>query len=250
MAFFTTLGLITGAAGAIKGFIGGEQMASDARKGLQNFEYQDLSQGAFDNLKPSLKQEQFGLQQIGQQRSGLVDVASGLSASDAMALLGAGEEQIGQKELNLLNKMIEKESQFDVMRGQDFQRRMQMQEARDQQELQTLSQQLMAGESQQAQAIQGLGQIATAYGTAEQAKAAQQGGVNTKKKFRETDLGKTLIGENKYDPNTGEGGGLLGSFKGRKDKGIFSGGLLGLLGKGLLGTKKGGGLFGLIRGLF
>ena len=145
MAFFTTLGLITGAAGAIKGFIGGEQMASDARRGLENFEYQDLSQGAFDNLKPSLKQEQFGLQQIGQQRSGLVDVAAGLSASDAMALLGAGEEQIGQKELNLLNKMIEKESQFDVMRGQDFQRRQQMQEARDQQELQTLSQQLMAG---------------------------------------------------------------------------------------------------------
>ena len=73
--------------------------------------------------------------------------------------------------------MIEKESQFDVMRGQDFQRRIQMQEARDQQELQTLSQQLMAGESQQAQAIQGLGQIATAYGTAEQAKVAQKGGV-------------------------------------------------------------------------
>jgi len=175
MAFFTTLGLITGAAGAIKGFIGGEQMASDARKGLKNFEYQDLSQGAFDTLKPSLEQEQFALQQIGQQRSGLVDVAAGLSASDAMALLGAGEEQIGQKELNLLNKMIEKESQFDVMRGQDFQRRQQMQEARDQQELQTLSQQLMAGESQQAQAIQGLGQIATAYGTAEQAKFAQEG---------------------------------------------------------------------------
>ena len=177
MAFFTTLGLITGAAGAIKGFMGGEQMSSDARKGLENFEYQDLSQGAFDTLKPSLEQEQFSLQQIGQQRSGLVDVAAGLSASDAMAMLGAGEEQIGQKELNLLNKMLEKESQFDVMRGQDFQRRMQMQEARDQQELQTLSQQLMAGESQQAQAIQGLGQIATAYGTAEQAKVAQKGGV-------------------------------------------------------------------------
>ena len=142
---------------------------------MKKFEYQALNQGAFDTLKPSLKQEQFALQQIGQQRSGLVDVAAGLSASDAMAMLGAGEEQIGQKELNLLNKMLEKESQFDVMRGQDFQRRQQMQEARDQQELQTLSQQLMAGESQQAQAIQGLGQIATAYGTAEQAKFAQEG---------------------------------------------------------------------------
>ena len=88
--------------------------------------------------------------------------------------MGAGEEQIGQKELNLLNKMIEKESQFDVMRGQDFQRRMQMQEARDQQELQTLSQQLMAGESQQAQAIQGLGQIATAYGTVNKQKRTKR----------------------------------------------------------------------------
>lgn len=204
MAFFTTLGLITGAAGAIKGFMGGEQMASDARRGLENFEYQDLSQGAFDNLKPSLKQEQFGLQQIGQQRSGLVDVAAGLSASDAMALLGAGEEQIGQKELNLLNKMIEKESQFDVMRGQDFQRRMQMQEARDQQELQTLSQQLMAGESQQAQAIQGLGQIATAYGTAEQAKFAQEGYDPLAKKKARKD--KRQRGEGFLGRNTKVGG--------------------------------------------
>tara|TARA_R100000951_G_scaffold103730_1_gene96521 strand:- start:53 stop:718 length:666 start_codon:yes stop_codon:yes gene_type:complete len=204
MAFFTTLGLITGAAGAIKGFIGGEQMASDARKGLEKFEYQDLSQGAFDTLKPSLEQEQFALQQIGQQRSGLVDVAAGLSASDAMSLLGAGEEQIGQKELNLLNKMIEKESQFDVMRGQDFQKRMQMQEARDQQELQTLSQQLMAGESQQAQAIQGLGQIATAYGTAEQAKFAQAGyDPLAKKKARKQ---KRLAGEGFLGRNTKVGG--------------------------------------------
>lgn len=231
MAFFTTLGLITGAAGAIKGFMGGEQMSSDARKGLENFEYQDLSQGAFDTLKPSLEQEQFALQQIGQQRSGLVDVAAGLSASDAMSLLGAGEEQIGQKELNLLNKMIEKESQFDVMRGQDFQRRQQMQEARDQQELQTLSQQLMAGESQQAQAIQGLGQIATAYGTGEQAKMVQKGydPLAKKKTFRKTDLGSALLGKTK-------GGGLLGGFKSQE-------GLLGLLGKG------GKGLFGLIKGL-
>lgn len=203
MAFFSTLGLIVGAAGAIKGFMGGEQMASDARRGLENFEYQDLSQGAFDTLKPSLKQEQFGLQQIGQQRSGLVDVAAGLSASDAMALLGAGEEQIGQKELNLLNKMIEKESQFDVMRGQDFQRRQQMQEARDMEELQSLQQQLFAGESQQMQAIQGFAGIATAYGTAQQAKTAQEGGdpaairqarKDARKKKR--DAGKGFLGEN------------------------------------------------------
>ncbi len=204
MAFFSTLGLIIGAAGAIKGFMGGEQMSSDARKGLENFEYQDLSQGAFDTLKPSLEQEQFALQQIGQQRSGLVDVASGLSASDAMAMLGAGEEQIGQKELNLLNKMIEKESEFDVMRGQDFQRRQQMQEVRDQQELQSLQQQLFAGESQQMQAIQGFAGIATSIGTAQQAKAAQEGFKNTaamrlnnrqeRKKVR--DAGYGFLGEN------------------------------------------------------
>src|SRR5210317_336872 len=135
MAFFTTLGLITGAAGAIKGFMGGAQMSSDARKGLENFEYQDLSQGAFDTLKPSLKQEQFGLQQIGQQRSGLVDVAAGLSASDAMAMLRAGEEKIGQKELNLFK------------------------------------QQLMSEKSQQARAIQGHRQITTEYGTIQTAAA-------------------------------------------------------------------------------
>ena len=92
----------------------------------------------------------------------------------------------------------------------------------------------MAGESQQAQAIQGFGQIATAYGTAQTAAATMEGeNTNLKKPF-----GETKVGE------------FLGGFKKRDKKGAFSGGLLGLLGKGLLGTNAGGGLFGLVKGIF
>jgi hypothetical protein len=128
--------------------------------------------------------------------------------------------------------MLEKESQFDVMRGQDFQRRIQMQEARNLEELQSLRQQLMAGESQQAQAVQGLGQIATAYGTAQTAAATMEGkNTNLKKPFGQTKVG-----------------GFLGnSLLGKKQGGLLNkraGGLLGLLGKG------GKDLFGLIKGLF
>ncbi len=84
----------------------------------------------------------------------------------------------------------------------------------------------MAGESQQAQAIQGFGQIATAYGTAQTAAAAMEGqntNQNTNQKKTKKPFGQTKVG------------GLLG-------KG--GAGLLGLLGKG------GGGLFGLIKGIF
>ena len=93
MPFMTTLGLISGGLGAIKGFVGGSKMASDARKGLQNFQYQDLSVGAFDQMKPSLELEQQAMNRLSEQRAGAVDVAAGLGGSEAMALLSASEEQ-------------------------------------------------------------------------------------------------------------------------------------------------------------
>ena len=239
MPLLTTLGFAASAAGAVKGLIGGSKMASDARKGLQNFEYQDLSVGAFDQMKPSLELEQQAMNRLSEQRAGAVDVAAGLGGSEAMAMLSASEEQIGQKEMNLLGTMMKEESRIQQLQAQDFQQRRAMQEQRDMQELQSLQQQLQAGEQMQASALQGLGETAMAAGLGKM-QIETQGGKNPliKKSLKETDLGGLLLGKKGT-----QGGGLIGGFGSGK-------GLLGLLGKGLTGKTGGkGGILGFIKGL-
>lgn len=245
MPLLTTIGLATSLAGAAKGFIGGSKMASDARKGLQNFQYQDLSVGAFDQMKPSLELEQQAMNRLSEQRAGAVDVAAGLGGSEAMAMLSATEEQIGQKEMNLLGTMMKEESRIQQLQAQDFQQRRAMQEQRDMQELQSLQQQLYAGEQMQADALQGAAETAMGAGIGQmQALASlganpfdpqaaknlknlmKSGPTKTKTPFGQSGVGKGLIGAGKFlfGQGGGKGGGLFG-------KGIK--GLGGLLGKGL-----------------
>ena len=64
MALLTTLGLLTSAAGAVKGFMSGSRTAAEGRRDLSKLEYQDLSIGAFDNVKPSLMVEQMQMNMI------------------------------------------------------------------------------------------------------------------------------------------------------------------------------------------
>jgi hypothetical protein len=239
MPFLTTLGFAASAAGAVKGLIGGSKMASDARKGFQNFQYQDLSVSAFDDSKPSLGVEREAMKRLGEQRAGMYEVGQGMSGSEAMAFLSAGEEQIGQKEIDLLGLMQKEESRIQQLQAQDFQQRRAMQEQRDMQELQSLQQQLYAGEQMQASALQGLGETAMAAGLGKM-QLETQGGKNplVKKSLKETDLGGLLLGKKGT-----QGGGLIGGFGSGK-------GLLGLLGKGLTGKRGGkGGILGFIKGL-
>ena len=224
MPLLTTLGFAASAAGAVKGLIGGSKMASDARKGLQNFEYQDLSVGAFDQMKPSLELEQQAMNRLSEQRAGAVDVAAGLGGSEAMAMLSASEEQIGQKEMNLLGTMMKEESRIQQLQAQDFQQRRAMQEQRDMQELQSLQQQLQAGEQMQASALQGLGETAMAAGLGKMQIEAQDGyNPANKKAFKDTAVGKGLGGAGKF--LFGQGGGKGGGIFGKAIKGL--GGLLG-----------------------
>lgn len=164
MPFLTTIGLLAGAGGAAKGFLGGSKMASDARKGLQNFQYQDLSVGAFDEMKASLDLENKALEKLTEQRFGLSDVAQGLSGSEAMAILGVGEEQIGEKEQNLFGQMRKEDARIQQLQAQDFVTRRNMQEQRDVKELQSLQQQLYAGEQMMADSIKGFGELAVGAG--------------------------------------------------------------------------------------
>lgn len=236
MPLLTTLGFAASAAGAVKGLIGGSKMASDARKGLQNFEYQDLSVGAFDQMKPSLELEQQAMNRLSEQRAGAVDVAAGLGGSEAMAMLSASEEQIGQKEMNLLGTMMKEESRIQQLQAQDFQQRRAMQEQRDMQELQSLQQQLQAGEQMQASALQGLGETAMAAGLGKMQIEAQEG--YNPLANRQARLAKRAA-------NKAAGTGFLG-----KNTGFMKG--LGGAGKFLFGQGggQGGGIFGkAIKGL-
>lgn len=251
MPFLTTLGLVAGAAGAAKGFIGGSKMASDARKGLQNLQFQDLSVGAFDKMKASLDVENRALERLTEQRFSLSDVASGLSGSEAMSFLSAGEEQIGAKELGLYGQMQKEEGKIDLLQAQDFQTRRQMQEQRDMQEKQSLQQQLYAGEQMQADAIKGFGELAVGAGIGEmQAKASA--GQDPLGKSNKTanikglqgldDASKNLLGYNLQGNSPFNKAMVNALLQGGKKKGgkgalKFLGAIPGLLGKipGLLG---------------
>lgn len=234
MPLLTTLGFAASAAGAVKGLIGGSKMASDARKGLQNFEYQDLSVGAFDQMKPSLELEQQAMNRLSEQRAGAVDVAAGLGGSEAMAMLSASEEQIGQKEMNLLGTMMKEESRIQQLQAQDFQQRRAMQEQRDMQELQSLQQQLQAGEQMQASALQGLGETAMAAGLGKMQMETQAGKDYFANKATKKAAGKGFLGKNTGFMKGlggagkflfGQGGGQGGGIFGKAIKGL--GGLLG-----------------------
>lgn len=227
MPFLTTLGFAASAAGAVKGLIGGSKMASDARKGLQNFQYQDLSIGSFDRMKASMEAEKRALEKSAEMRFGAVDLAQGLSGSEAMNFLSAMEERIGEKEKDVFGSLIKEESRIAQIQGQDLQQRRAMQEQRDMQELQSLQQQLQAGEQMQASALQGLGETAMAAGLGKMQIETQEGyNPANKKPFKDTLVGKGLGGAGKFlfGKGGGQGGGLFG-------KGIK--GLGGLLGKGL-----------------
>lgn len=247
MPLLTTIGLATSLAGAAKGFLGGSQMSSDARKGLQNLEFQDLSIGAFDRMKASMEAEKRALEKSAEMRFGAVDVAQGLSGSEAMNFLSAMEERIGEKEKDVFGSLIKEESRIAQLQGQDFQQRRAMQEQRDMQELQSLQQQLYAGEQMQADALQGAAETAMGAGIGQmQALASlganpfdpqaaknlknlmKSGSGKTKTPFKQSGVGKGLIGFGKllFGQGGGKGGGLFAGKAGGK------GGILGLI-KGL-----------------
>jgi len=238
MPLLTTLGFAASAAGAVKGLIGGSKISSDARKGLQNLEFQDLSIGSFDRMKASMEAEKRALEKSAEMRFGAVDLAQGLSGSEAMNFLSAMEERIGEKEKDVLDSLIKEEARIAQIQGQDRQQRTVMQEQRDMQELQSLQQQLQAGEQMQASALQGLGETAMAAGLG--------------KMQMETQAGKDPLANRqarlaKRAANKAAGTGFLGKNTGFV-KGLGGAGkLLGGLFTGKQGGK--GGILGFIKGL-
>ena len=182
MALLTTLGLLTSAAGAVKGFMSGSRQAAEGRRDLSKLEYQDLSIGAFDNVKPSLMVEQMQMNMINQNQSRAQDVASGLGGSEAIAMMQNAQQQAGGQQQQVMASMGDKLFGIEMKKAEDFQVRRGMQEQRDINTEDRARSQIQAGEQAQTSAIMGLGSMMMSAGAAGELNEANEGG-EPKSKF-------------------------------------------------------------------
>jgi hypothetical protein len=164
MPLLTTLGLVIGGLSSAQQLFAGASATQRAKQRLEDFEFQDLGTGAFDQFAPSLELERMQLESIDRQRSMVADVASGLGAAEAQALLGTSQDQLARSEQELFARMEQRVDQAEMLRAQDLQRRQQMQEARSMAELQSLSQEFTAGKQMMASGLGGFAQLATSAG--------------------------------------------------------------------------------------
>lgn len=172
MAFLTTLGLIAGGVSAAQQFISGASASQRAKRGLEEFEFQDLSVGAFDEFKPSLALEEQQLESIERQRARVADVAAGLGASEAMALLSQTEQQLTGAEQQAQARKEQLTAEGDILRGRDLQQRVQMIEQRGFAELQSLQQEMAAGQQMMASGLGDLAQLAVSAGLSQDLSSA------------------------------------------------------------------------------
>ena len=212
MAFLTTLGLIAGGLSSAQQFISGASASQRAKRGLEEFEFQDLSVGAFDQFKPSLAMEEQQLESIERQRSRVADVASGLGASEAMALLSQTDQQLTQAEQQTFARQEQLMAQADMLRAQDFQQRRSMEEQRSMLELQSLQQEMAAGQQMMASGLQGFSQLATSAGLSQELmQVGEEDEKNKKITYKDMgidrDLRKRLI-DLGLDSGTGAGSAL------------------------------------------
>ena len=181
MALLTTLGLLTSAAGAVKGFMSGSRQAAEGRRDLSKLEYQDLSIGAFDNVKPSLMVEQMQMNMINQNQSRAQDVASGLGGSEAIAMMQNAQQQV-------MASMGDKLFGIEMKKAEDFQVRRGMQEQRDINTEDRARSQIQAGEQAQTSAIMGLGSMMMSAGAAGELNEANEGENPADKRTATTNL--------------------------------------------------------------
>lgn len=174
MALLTTLGLITGAAGSIKGFIEGGAMKRNAERGLAQFQEQELTNLA-ENLKPSLEAERQAIASADRARATFESVGSTMDAASAMALLGQGQQQVAGQEQKAFASMLDKEFQADTVRVQEEQSMRGIVENRNREEKATLRAQAQAGAQMQASAIQDIGTTLVSAGLSKELSAAEAG---------------------------------------------------------------------------
>lgn len=174
MAILSAIGMGVGVIGAGMQFMQGSKLKREANEGLAKFRHQELTNLA-ENLKPSLEAERQMQAAASKQRSAVVDIASGMDASSAMAMASAGLGATADLEMKAFSSTLDKEYQADVARVQEEQTMRGMVEKRKMEELSSLKAQKMAGMQMQSSAIKDLGGMALGAGMAGDKLAASQG---------------------------------------------------------------------------
>ena len=229
MAFLTTVGMLMGGASAIKGFLGGGKMARAGRRALADIEEVQLT-NAFQNVKPSLEAERRMFGQSATRLGSIADVAQGMDASSAMALLNTGQEKINEFELSGIQSMIDKNYEADVLRAQDEVRIQGQMETRNQNRRAEAISQIQSGEQMQTDALNNAAQLAVTAGNMQDKANATKGydpGAMTKQRLNKrmtrlsgaptTRAFKDSSVQGMRSQIRGAGGGLFGN------KGFFGG---------------------------
>ena len=174
MAVLSAIGMGLGVVNSGLQFLQGGKLKREANEGLAKFRHQELTNLA-ENLKPSLEAERQVQVAASKQRAAVVDVASGMDASQAMAMASAGLGATADLEMKAFSSRLDKEYQADQFRVQEEQTMRGMVEKRKMEELSSLKAQKMAGMQMQTSAMKDLGGMALGAGMASDKLAASQG---------------------------------------------------------------------------
>ena len=174
MAILSAIGMGVGVIGAGMQFMQGSKLKREANEGLAKFRHQELTNLA-ENLKPSLEAERQVQVAASKQRSAVVDIASGMDASSAMAMASAGLGATADLEMKAFSSTLDKNYEADQVRVQEEQNMRGMVEKRKMEELSSLKAQKMAGMQMQTSAVKDLGGMALGAGMASDKLDASQG---------------------------------------------------------------------------
>ena len=194
MNFLSILGIAGGVLASRKQYITGREAAARAESRLEDFQFQDLSADLTEEYKVPVKLQEQQLQQIAQRRADIADLARTGSVAEGAGLIAAQEQQVlTPAEQQIYGKMEQQIAQAQMLSIQDAQRRQQLQETRSMAELQSLQQELAAGQQMMSSALGDVSQLALSAGLSG-ALEGEGEGEGSGKSFSETALGKLLSG--------------------------------------------------------
>ena len=190
MNFLSILGLTGGVLASRQQYITGREAAERAESRLEDFQFNDISADLTEEYKIPVKLQEQQLQRIDQLRADFADLArtSGSVAEGAGLIAKQEQEVLTPAEQKIFAKAEEKISEGQLLSIQDAQRRQQMQEARSMLELQSLQQELAAGQQMMSSALGDVSQLALSAGLS----GALESEGDENKPFKDTKVGKFL----------------------------------------------------------
>lgn len=189
MNFLSILGLGAGVLSSRQQFITGREAVERAESRLKDIQFQDISVDLTEEFRVPVKLQEQQLQGIDLRRADIADLARTVSAAEGAGIISAQEQQVfNPAEQQIYGRAEDKISQAQLLSIQDAQRRQQMQEVRSMAELQSLQQELAAGQQMMASGIGDIAQLALSAGLSTD--LSREG--DAKKKFGDTKLGMFL----------------------------------------------------------